>query len=154
MKRALALAVLLAACNEIDKRDAEEKVKEIAETSVGPVKSVSCPTAKRTKGVKFTCRVAFQSGGTGNLEIELVDGDGNFTPRWVPWIVDGDRLATTLADAVRDQQPELGDLAVECGTGVIEVPTEGVPCHVKGAKIETDLIVKAGPDGIAWEIKK
>ncbi len=154
MKRALALVALLAGCNEIDTRDAEAKVKGLAEEWVAPVKSVSCPSAKRAKGVKLTCTVRFQDGATGKMQLQITDGDGNFTWWWEPWIVDRVRLADSITDALEDQQPGLGTLFVDCGTGVIDVPAEGLPCHVKADKLEQDLVVHAGPDGVAWDLKK
>lgn len=154
---AIALFAMLAAaaaCNNVDTKDAEKKVKQIAEENIGPVKSVSCPSAKRKKGVKFTCKVNFQNGGVGTMEIELMDDDGNFQPNWVPWIVDGEKLATTVSTGLQDQQPDLGAPTVDCGKGIIEVPAEGVACHVKAGAIENDLMVKSSKDGIEWEVKK
>lgn len=144
----------LAACDKVDTKDAENKVKTIAEENVGPVKSVSCPSADRKKGVKFTCKVTFQNGGTGNMQIEIIDGDGNFVPNWVPWIVDGEKLASTVAGGLQEQQPDLGEPAVDCGKGIIEVPAEGIPCHVKAGTLESDLLVKSDAEGIEWEVKK
>jgi len=144
----------VAACNKVDTKDAEKKVKDIAEENIGPVKSVSCPSADRKKGVKFTCKVTFASGGSGNMQIELMDDEGNFTPNWVPWIVDGEKLAATVSGGLKEQQPDLGEPAVDCGKGVVEVPAEGIACHVKAGAIENDLMVKSSAEGIEWEIKK
>lgn len=150
----IATLVTMTACNSLDTRDVERKAKQVGEDRVAPVMSVSCPSAKMKKGVRFTCKVRFiDDDEPRDLEFTLLDDEGAFDAQFVPRIVGGDRLASVIAEGLAKDQPELGEAAVDCGDGILEVPDDGVECHVVAGKLEKDLRVRVRDDAsVDWTV--
>src|SRR5687767_12060450 len=95
------LLITAAGCKGIDTRDAEEKVKNIAEqTMKAPVASVTCPAAERRTGVVIECAVTFEEGGTHTMRLTMTDDHGNFIPVWATPILSASRLAESIEVAI------------------------------------------------------
>lgn len=114
MKRWLALTVLCA-CGGVDREVAEDRVRKIAEGSLGTeVSAVHCPPAQNHKGVAFDCEVEFAEGGTATMHLVITDQFGNFDPSWVGTVLSRKQLAPAVGEQIGE--------SVDCGLGVFEAP--------------------------------
>jgi hypothetical protein len=115
MNRCLALVLMVASCGGVDPEVAQDRVKKIAEASVGStVRSVTCPRAKNEKGSTFECQVEFEEGGAAAMRIVITDKYGNFEPSWAKAIVSRKNLGPAIGEHIGE--------SVDCGAGVIEAP--------------------------------
>ena len=145
------LLITAAGCKGIDTRDAEEKVKNIAEqTMKAPVASVRCPAAERRTGVVVECAVTFEEGGTHTMRLTMTDDHGNFIPVWATPILSASRLAESIEVAIRDEQDRVAD--VDCGRGVREIGAAGWPCTVVVDEARREVVVRVDPRDASWEI--
>jgi hypothetical protein len=140
-------------CTGIDTRDAEEKVKNIAEqTMKAPVASVRCPDAERKTGVVVECAVTFQEGGTHAMRLTMTDDHGNFIPAWAKPILSATRLAESIEVAIRDEQDRIAE--VDCGSGVREIGEASWPCTVVIDQARRDVMVRIDPRDASWELQR
>src|SRR5688572_4577308 len=102
MNRWLTLALVgAAACGGVDPEVAQDRVKKIAEASVGSaVRSVTCPRAENRKGSQFECRVEFEEGGEGSMRILITDKYGNFEPAWATVILSRRNLGPAIGEQI------------------------------------------------------
>lgn len=112
----------------IDTGDAQSKIKAWAEDNVAPVKDVSCPGAQLKKGVSFTCKVTFASGGPFDLVVEEQDDSGNVAWKWAKPIGGGAKLDEVVQKVIKDKTQ--ADVTAKCPDAIAEVPAEGLPCDV------------------------
>jgi hypothetical protein len=146
------LLITAAGCHGIDTRDAEAKVKNIAEqTMKSPVASVSCPAAERRRGVAFECAVTFAEGGTHAMRLTMTDDHGNFVPVWVAPILSASRLAESIAVAMRDEQGQAAE--VDCGRGVRAIEPAGFACTVTVGAQRRQVVVQVDPRDASWAIQ-
>ncbi|MCA9677757.1 MAG: DUF4333 domain-containing protein [Kofleriaceae bacterium] len=142
----------LAACEKkIDKSDAEKKIKSWAEDAIGPVKSVSCPAAKRKKGVTFECTVAFKDGGDYKVAIDQKDDEGNVEWKWIVQPIGTDAMEKMMIDDFKAKGHE--GVTVECGSGIITLPAEGVTCKVSAQGETVDFQFKIDGKNLVWAPK-
>lgn len=147
----LAAALGAAGCGrEIDARDAERKLEQLAEATVAPVAQVRCPAAERREGVRFDCAVAFEDGSTHALRIVQLDDHGNYAPAWVEPIVSTERVAGLLTRELRDTGG--GDPVVDCGRGVQVVPADGLRCTMTAAGVARSMVIRLEADELVWEL--
>jgi hypothetical protein len=148
----LAVAVVAAGCRRaVDTRDAEEKVKNIAEATMkSPVASVRCPAAERNAGVSFSCDVTFAEGGTHKLKVVITDNHGNFLPSWEVPVISMTRLAESIAEATRVETAT--EARVTCGSGVAAIGAEPFPCTVSIAGVDRAVAVRVDPQDASWEL--
>lgn len=152
------LAVVLAAAlgagckNQIDNKDAENKVKAWADENVGPVKSVSCPKTEMKTGVSFECTVTFTEGVSHKLTVTQKDDKGNVEWKWATPVVGAEKIAEFVSGALKEQKPEANP-KVDCGTGIKEMPAEGMSCKLDADGEKLDIVIKLEGDSVAWEIK-
>ena len=145
------LLITTLGCKGIDTRDAEAKVRNIAEqTMKAPVAEVRCPEAQRRTGEVFECEVRFEEGGTHRMRLTMTDDHGNFVPIWVVPILSASRLAESIEVAIRDEQDQVAE--VDCGTGVREIGEAGWPCTVVVGADRRDVVVRVDPRDASWEI--
>ncbi len=149
---ALVLALGAGCKNQIDNKDAENKVKAWAETDVGPVKSVSCPKTEMKAGASFDCNVTFAEGGSYKLTVTQTDGEGNVEWKWATPVVGAERISAAVAGALKEQRPDT-DPKIDCGTGIKEMPPEGLTCKLDAGGQQSDIVIKVDADGLAWELK-
>lgn len=156
MRNRHSLGVLLITalgCKGIDTRDAEEKVKNIAEqTMKAPVSAVRCPDAQRRTGVVLECEVTFEEGGTHRMRLTMTDDHGNFVPVWVTPILSASRLAESIEVAIRDEQDRAAE--VDCGRGVREIGDAGWPCTVVVGEARREVLVRVDPRDASWELQR
>jgi hypothetical protein len=145
------LAVAAGCRRAVDTRDAEEKVKNIAEATMkSPVASVRCPAAERNEGVTFSCDVTFVEGGSHKLKIVITDNHGNFLPSWEVPIISMTRLAESIAEATRMEAG--AEARVSCGSGVAAIGAEPFPCTVSIAGVDRAVAVRVDPQDASWEL--
>jgi hypothetical protein len=138
-------------CKGIDTRDAEEKVKNIAEATMkSPVAEVRCPEADRRSEVVVECEVTFEEGGTHRMRLTMTDDHGNFIPTWATPILSASRLAESIEVTIRDEQDRIAE--VDCGQGVREIGEAGWPCTVVVDQTRREVMVKVDPRDASWEI--
>jgi hypothetical protein len=99
MKHSFALALFavlgLAACNTVDNKDMEKKIKDQLSTTF-KVKDVSCPSGKSMKeGTTFDCNVKFEDGNSYPIHV-TIKADKQFAGEW-----DADTQAK-LVDEMKD----------------------------------------------------
>lgn len=155
--RKLGLTLLMAGalstgCNTIDNKDAENKVKAWADENVGPVKSVSCPKAEMKAGSSFECNVTFIEGASYKLTVTQKDDKGNVEWKWTTPVVGAEKISGFVAAALKEQRPE-ADPKVDCGTGIKEMPAEGMTCKLDADGEKLDIVIRLEGDSVAWEIK-
>ncbi|MCA9677756.1 MAG: DUF4333 domain-containing protein [Kofleriaceae bacterium] len=148
----LGATVAVAACSKtVDKSDAEKKVKAFAEQAIGAVTKVACPSAKHGKGVTFECTVAFKDGGDYKVAIEQQDDQGNVTMTWPVQPIGTDAMEKLMADDFKAKGLEV---TVDCGSGVVTLPAEGVDCKVSAAgRDTTDYLFKLEGTKLTWAPK-
>jgi len=147
----LVLAMASAGCRRVDTRDAEAKVKNIAEATMkSPVAKVACPHAERSTGVSFTCDVTFAEGGTHALRITITDNHGNFLPSWVHPIISMTRLAESIAEATRAESKV--EATATCGAGVREIGADPFACTVTVGGEAREVAVRVDPTDASWAL--
>ena len=138
--------------NRVDTADADAKVKDWAESNIGPVEKVTCPEAKLTKGNHFECAVAFTGAATYQARIDVLDDDGKVEYSWPTPIAGGELLAKNIVAAVKQQQGK--DITLDCGKGVVAIPADGLMCTAKLGENSGHLRVKSdGKSGVTWNVE-
>lgn len=148
----VALALGTGCKDQIDDKDAEIKIKAWADDNVGSVKSVSCPKTSMKEGVSFDCTVAFEEGGSYKLTVTQKDDKGNVEWKWATPIVGAEKISEFVVSALQEQRPG-GNPKVDCGTGIKEVPADGITCKLDADGEQLALVIKLDGDDVAWEIK-
>jgi Domain of unknown function (DUF4333) len=144
--------ITVSGCHGIDTRDAEEKVRNIAEqTMKAPVASVKCPEARREAGVVVECEVTFVEGGTHRMRLTMTDDHGNFVPLWATPILSSSRLAESIEVAIRDEQGATAE--VDCGQGVRPIDEAGWRCTIEVGGATREVTVRVDPRDASWEIQ-
>nr|HEX4312590.1 hypothetical protein [Kofleriaceae bacterium] len=100
----------------------EHDIAAWAGDNVAPVDSVECANREPDRAT-FACTVTFDGGRAATVRVLEDKREAVFF--WDPLIVDGATLAARL-------RPLLGgtwkDAAVDCGTGIVDVPDVGLRC--------------------------
>lgn len=102
----------------------ERNLSRWAEEHVAPVDSVACPAHDHGKvGATYRCTVTFASGRVATLHaFERAHETDYF---WDPPIYAADKLAAVLRPLLKG---DWRDAAVDCGTGILDLPPGGIRC--------------------------
>lgn len=149
---ALALALGAGCKRQIDNKDAASKIKTWAEESVAPVSSVSCPKTEMKAGTSFDCDVTFAEGATYKLTVTQNDAKGNVAWKWATPVVGAEKLGAFVTASLKEQSPG-ANAQVDCGTGLKEMPADGITCKLDADGAKQDIVIRLEGDSVAWEIK-